>query len=222
MEQSLFRYIPEEYVESFIKRGEILFRPLSYYRDFEDKNVRRDEYEGTKIHLPIDGLKITKVDTGEEIPLAHTFESTAKEDDIFVYCLSTTCSGILAEKFEAKSCIEILKPMLFIGLIQNALNRRPSIKNKHLEHNLVKYYESHEPPIIDWALPERIALSKLSSFSWQNEYRIAFAVNGAFDVYNVETKFVPIGEHRKIQSSSYPERRIKLGNLSKICKIHHF
>lgn len=222
MEQSLFRYIPEEYVESFIKRGEILFRSLSYYRDYEDQNIKGDEYEGTKIHLPIDGLKITKVDTGEEIPLAHTFESTAKEDDIFVYCLSATSSGILAERFETKTCIEILKPMLFIGLIQAALNRRPSIKNKHLAHGLVKYYERHEPPIIDWALPERIALSKLSSFLWQDEYRIAFALNGAFDVYNVETKLAQLGEQRNVRSSCYPERLFKLGSLSKICKIHRF
>lgn len=211
-----------EYAEAFVRRGEMLFRALSYFRDYEDEGVRGDEFEGTRLHLPVDGLKATKVATGEVVSLPYTFESTAREDDIFVYCLSTTRSEFLAEKFNAKICVEIHDPVRLLALIRNALARRPSVKNKHLEYGLVKYYAPHEPPIVDWALPERIALSKPSIFSWQGEYRIAFAVNGAFNVENVQVQLVPLGERRRPRSTNHPERLLKLGNMSKLCTVHRF
>lgn len=225
MKESLFRYLPEEYATSFIKRGEVLFRSLSYYRDYEDDNIRRDEFEGTKVHLPHDGLKLTKIESGEVVSLPHRFESTANEDEIFVYCLSALCNESLAKDFKTKTCIEIVKPMIFIGLIRNAIERRSSIKNKQLTHGLVNYYLPSDPPLGDWALPEKIALSKLSlpSFTRQKEYRIAFAVNRAFDVYNVNTKLVLQNEQRdKNKYKNYPEKVFKLGDLSKICKVHRF
>jgi hypothetical protein len=172
--QSLFRYMPNEYADALVRRGEVLFRALSYFRDYEDEGIRSDEFEGTRTHLPKDGLKVTKVPTGEEVALPHSFESTAHEEDIFVYCLSTIFSKSLAEKFNAKTCVEILDSVRFLALSRNSLALRPSIKNKHLECGAVKYYELHDPPIVDWALPERIALSKPATFTWQSEYRIAF------------------------------------------------
>ncbi|OIR09767.1 hypothetical protein GALL_81720 [mine drainage metagenome] len=222
MKQSLFRYMTAEHAERFVRRGEMLFRSLSYFRDYEDEGIRSDEFEGTRLHLPVDGLKVTKVSTGEVIPLPYTFESTAKEDDIFVSCLSTTCSEFLAEKFNAKICIEIHEPIRLLALIRDALARRPSVKNKHLEYGPVKYYEPHEPPIVDWALPEKIALSKLAKYSWQSEYRIAFAINGAFNVEKVQVQLVPFGERRKPRSTDHPKQLLKLGNISKLCTVHQF
>jgi len=108
------------------------------------------------------------------------------------------------------------------SLIRNALARRPAIKNKHLEYGSVKYYAAHEPPIVDWALPEKIALSKPSAFSWQGEYRIAFAVNGAFNVENVQVQLVPLGERHRTRSTNHPQKLLKLGKMSKLCTIHQF
>lgn len=222
MKQSLFRYMAAEHAEAFVRRGAMLFRALSYFRDYEDEGVRGDEFEGTRLHLPVDGLKVTKVDTGEVVPLPYTLESTAHEDDIFVSCLSTIHSEFLAEKFKATTCVEIHEPVKLIRLIRNALARRSTIKNKHLEHGLVKYYEPHDPPIVDWALPERIALSKPSEFSWQEEYRIAFAINGAFNVENVQVRLVPLGARRRPRSTKHPKHLLKLGSISSLCTVHRF
>ena len=211
-----------KYAQAFVERGEMLFRALSYYRDYEDEGVRADEFEGTRLHLPLEGLKLTKVATGEVVPVPYTFESTAQEDDIFVSCLSTTRSQALVDKFGTDTCVEIAEPSKLLALIRNALARRPSVKNKHLEYGPVKYYAPHDPPIVDWALPERIALSKPSTFSWQGEYRIAFAVNGAFKVENIRVKLVPLGERHRHRSTNHPERLLKLGSMSKLCKIHRF
>ena len=222
MKHRLFRYMSKKHAEAFVDRGEVLFRALSYYRDYEDKGVRSDEFEGTRVHRPREGLKLTKVSTGEVVSVPHTFESTVREDDIFVSCLSITHSDALAEKFDTKICVEILEPGKFLALIRNALVRRPSVKNKHLEYGLVKYYAPHDPPIVDWALPERIALSKPSTFSWQSEYRIAFAVNDAFRVENTHLRLVLPGDRRAPRATSHPERLFKLGSLAKLCKVHHF
>lgn len=52
MKHALFRYISSEYAESFVDKGEMLFRTLSYFRDYEDEEVRADVLESTRVHLP--------------------------------------------------------------------------------------------------------------------------------------------------------------------------
>ncbi len=219
--QSLYKYLPNKYVNDFVHKGAVLFRSLSYFRDYEDAQ-RGDEFEGTKIYRPQKGLEITLTATQEKIVLPHSFESTANADDIFVFCLSTTLSTELASQFRADTCVEILNPTKFIAGIRAALLRRPSIKNKMLVHDKVKYYTPDEPPIVDWALPERIAMSKLDSYHPQQEYRIAFSINDAFRVENTQLRLVSAGERKVARATAYPERLFKLGNLAKICKIHTF
>jgi hypothetical protein len=65
---SLFRYFSARNAEAFIERGEVLFRSLSYFRDYEDAGVRSDEHEGTLVHLPTAGLKVNKVAAARLLP----------------------------------------------------------------------------------------------------------------------------------------------------------
>ncbi len=148
--------------------------------------------------------------------------STANEDDIFVFCLSTVLSSDLAAQFQASACVEILNPIRFIAGVRAALLRRPSIKSKILVHGEVKYYTPDEPPIVDWALPEKIAMSKLSFYIPQQEYRIAFALNSAFRVENTRLRLVSPGERIVPRAMTHPERLFKLGSLAKLSKVHHF
>lgn len=219
---SLYKYLPEQYVDPLIREGAVLFRTLSYFRDYEDALVRGDEFEGTKLYRPTNGLEVTLVATQEKVVLPHSFESSAHEDDIFIFCLSMILSEELATQFNTNVCVEIRNPALFISKIRDALSRRPSIKNKMLVHGEVKYYKPHEPPIVDWALPERIAMSKLESFRPQQEYRIAFSINGAFAVENTRLRLVVPGAYRSKRITAYHERRFKLGNISKMCRVHRF
>lgn len=219
---SLYKYLPEKYVGPLLSDGAVLFRTLSYFRDYEDAQVRGDEFEGTKLYRPAKGLEVTLVATQETVVLPHSFESSVNEDDIFVFCLSAVLSQELATQFKTSVCVEIRNPALYISKIRDALLRRPSIKNKMLVHGPVKYYEPHEPPIVDWALPERIAMSKLERFRPQQEYRIAFCINGAFEVENTRLRLVAPGTPRPKRVIAYPERQFKLGNISKICRVHRF
>jgi hypothetical protein len=92
----VYKYLPEQYVDSFLSKGEVLFRSLSYFRDYEDC-IRGDQYEGTKKFQPVDGLQITKVSTGERLNIPYSFESTVNTDDIFVFCASMVRSMKLAQ-----------------------------------------------------------------------------------------------------------------------------
>jgi hypothetical protein len=218
----LYKYLPAKYVDGFTRRGEILFRALSYFRDFEDAQTRGDEFEGTRLHLPKTGLAVTISKTQEKISLPHALESAVNEDDIFVFCLSTILSAELATQFKAEACVEIINPARFISGIRAALQRRPSVKNKDLVCGGVKYYNKEDLPIVDWALPERITMSKLRSYEGQCEYRIAFAINDAFAVHNTRLRLAVPGERRLPPSPTHPMHLLKLGSLQKFCKVHRF
>lgn len=219
---SLYKYLPAKYVESFVREGAILFRSLSYFRDYEDAQVRGDVFEGTRLYRPQSGLEITLTTTQQKVILPHSFESSANEDDIFVFCLSTALSADLASQFQATACVEIRNPSRLIAGVRDALLRRPSIKSKMLVHGEIRYYTEDQPPIIEWALPERIAMSKLSVYMSQQEYRLAFAVNGAFRVETSRLRLVSPGERRAPRTTSHPERLFKLGSLATLCKAHQF
>jgi hypothetical protein len=217
---SLYRYFSERNAQSFIERGEVLFRSLSYFRDYEDGGVRSDEHEGTLVHLPTDGLKVNKVATGEVVALPHQMEASAKEDDIFIYCLSTELSKEIAQRFSAEVVVEIHDQTRFLALVRSSMALRKRLQVSKLVSQPVRYYEWHEPPIVDWALPERIAMRKPMSFGWQKEHRIAVPLGDAFGVENVSVNLVLPGTKRPRRPTPHPSVLLKLGNLSKICSVH--
>lgn len=217
--QRLFRYFSEEHASDFVQKGTVLFRSLTYFRDYEDVGVRADEYEGTLVHQMQEGVAINNLTAGA-LSLPYRFESTVKEDEIFVYCMSTELSPEIAQRFGADIAIEILDLSKFLNCLRTALSLRRRFRVDQLVHEDVRYYDWHEPPIVDWALPERIAMKKPKSFSWQKEYRFAVPIKDAFRVGNVKNNLVPIGSNRMFRAKAHPQQFLNLGNLSRICKIH--
>ena len=121
---SLYRYFSEKNAHAFVQKGEVLFRALSYFRNYEDDEARGDKFEGTLIHLPDNGLKVKNVHTVQEISLPYRFDSTAKEDDIFVYCMSQVLSMEIAKRFQAEVAVEIFDLAKFLNLVRSALSLR--------------------------------------------------------------------------------------------------
>ena len=215
----LFKYIPEEYVKDFVSGGIVLFRSLSYFRDYEDSNIRGDEFEGTRVFCPPEGLRIHNQTQNTIGNLNQCFESTANEDDIFAFCMSQHLKAELFDFFKTEYCIEILKPHRFLAKLKHAILPMEAVTEKFIVFDTVHYYSAAEPPIVDWALPERIALLKPEPYSQQYEVRAAFAVNGAFRPENVKVRLVARGERRFPKSENHPEMKVKLGNLSSLCRI---
>jgi hypothetical protein len=147
-------------------------------------------------------------------------ESTAKEDYIFIYCMSTELSSDIANRFNAERVVEILDPVKFIALVRFSLSLRKRLRAEQLVHQPIRYYEWHEPPMTDWALPEKIAVRKPSSFGWQKEYRLAVPLGDAFRVENVNVNLVLQGAIRPRRMTPHPSVMLKLGKLSRICRVH--
>ena len=186
--QPLFKYLPSKYVDAFVGRGELLFRSLSYFRNYEELQVRGDRHEGKRLFAPSQGLEVTKTETGEKMLLPWAFEASVKDREIYVFCLSLARSPDLAHEFKTDICVEVREPAALRAKIRGALALRRWVKQGRLLHGIVDYYSPTEAPLAEWAVPERMVMRKTNNYRHQQEYRLAFARGGALKVNNVETQ----------------------------------
>ncbi|NIA57596.1 hypothetical protein HAV22_28625 [Massilia sp. TW-1] len=84
----------------------------------------------------------------------------------------------------------------------------------------VAYRAFDEPSGIEWALPDRIAMTKVSGYAYQSEYRFLFGRARLFDVENVRAELVSNGLEPPAADNHSTDYVLQLGDLSKICKIH--
>lgn len=219
---TLFKYLPSKFLDAFVGQGEILFRSLSYFRNYEEIKVRGDRHEGRRLYQPPQGLEITKVDTGEKSLLPWAFESCVKDREIFVFCLSTKFSEGLAQEFGADACVSIHDPVALIARIRAALSLRRWVKHGCLLHQPVDYYSPSEAPFAEWAVPERMVMRKTTEYSYQNEYRLAFARGNALQVNNVDALITSTPGSSEPTLSGHPEHKLRVGSLARICTVRTF
>lgn len=218
----VYKYLPSQYAERLLSKGELLFRSLSYFQDLEDDGVRQDDHEGILSHRPADGLEINNISSGEAFNLPHRFESEALVDQIFVACFSTELSSDLAAEFGADACIEITDVIRLVARVRGVLRLRSAVDKKVLPFGLVEYRTGEEPPIVDWALPEKIVMLKRVEYQRQKEFRIAFAEGDAFAVENVALR-LQLGERPgRPTRGHYPQHILKLGDMGKFGRLHGF
>lgn len=117
-----YKYFDEKkWAEAFLD-GNLLFRSLAYFRDYEDAEIRGDYHEGTMLYRPTEGLVINNKTQGKTFTLpGWTLESEVKGGEIFVYCLSRSLNDVMREKFRAAACVEIRDINTFCARIAKAL-----------------------------------------------------------------------------------------------------
>ena len=216
----LFRYLPEKYLASTLD-GNVLFRSLSYYRDYERDSVRGDYLEGNRAFRPDTGLLLTNVETGEKflLPREH-FQPKVNSEDIFVSCMSTDLKTDLFEEFDTTVCVEILDPEKFVEAIRVAVEKEHGKTNSdRLIAKSVDYYRPSDPIGATWALPERIVFSKEERYSRQAEHRIAFPTNDGFKFENVN---IEIGDFSKAKREGVIHKTFlaSIGDIRKLAKVH--
>lgn len=219
---SIFKYLPSAYVERFINNGEVLFRSLSYFRSYEEQQVRGDPYEGVRLYQPQEGLHLTKLENGENIVINGAFESKVREREILILCMSSLKNEDLAKKFTSEACIEIYNKAAFLSLIRASLKRRRAYKSSRLLYGEVQYYQPESHPKSVWALPEKIVMRKTMHYEWQHEYRIAFGAAGSLDVEAVTTQITTTPGVILPVLDGHPEIILRLGSLRHICRVHYF
>ena len=218
----LYKYLPSQFLNTLVLEGKFLFRTLSYFQDFEDSEVRGDTYEGIHKYAKVKGIEINNISRGEDSKEQWTFKSKVRSEEIFIFSTSTVKSRMLAEEFGSDVCVEFTNFGEVLRRLNMAVRLRKKIKPNKLFSGSVRYYSESEAPGIDWAFPERIASRKLEQFSRQQEHRLMYSLNNALE-YGHTTQELEISPSSGLRAESvHKEMILKVGNISKWCKIHEF
>lgn len=165
MDQSLFKYIPNQFIEQYVEEGQILFRPLSYfineYQEPKGVFVRCDPSEGG---VEIDTHNIDEVYVNgtkcEIVPNSfYAWQAYKNPHNFFIHCVSKKLSSELFMDFKSDSCIEIIDPNTFIEMLKAA------IPFSELYHNDVDYKDKVQRP------DKKLFFYKEEKYTRQNEYR---------------------------------------------------
>jgi hypothetical protein len=224
--RSLYKYYSErQWAEEFLE-GKLLFRSLAYFRDYEDQNVREDQNEGTAIFRPEGGLIVNNLTQGKTFALPHhAFQSSANQEEIFVFCVSRSRTDELRQRFTAVACIEILDVGTFCARVEAALPpaaRFPGRAGRPARiGRRVEYYRETEGGNARWALPEAIATSKLDSYAWQDEFRLVFSLTDALEFEHVHTRLVHQRNAREAaKPTEHHSYHVQARSLRDVCRLH--
>jgi hypothetical protein len=217
-----FKYFSRlEYAESFLD-GKVFCQTAAYFRDYEDAQAQQivgDEYEGTRLYRPLNGLEIDNLTQNWRGVLNAGIEFTTKAHEIYVFCISHSFNDLLKKEFNAVACAEILDPRAFIRRFLSALPEVAKQEGKHVARR-VSYYNPEDVPGNVWALPDLIITTKLRRFRYQDEYRLAYTTTDALAFENCTNQIVD----RKARPAPKPEEHfhqtLELGDLRDICRVH--
>lgn len=210
----LYKYFTNrEWAQQFLE-GSIYFNSLGFFCDCEDEEIRGDRYEGTSIYRPNGGLQVTNFTKRFNATMpGWSFQSKVKLEEIFVLCASRSFTDELKEKFKAVACVEITNIESLCTRIRKALPQGSTFRN-----GAAKYYDETEGPGSRWPQPELIAMSKVNTFEWQDEYRLLFSPTDALDFENVVTQLTR--EEMKPSAVDHKAYVIQTRSLRDICRLH--
>ncbi|MDZ4306726.1 hypothetical protein [Allopontixanthobacter sp.] len=115
----LFKYFPNEsYARALMRKGEMRFGSLAYYRGIEDCAVRGDPMDEMLHYAPAGGIEITMVADGRKLT-GNAFTTAA--ENMFVYYASNDISAELARDF-GRFCVEIADPDVFVRRLKARAN----------------------------------------------------------------------------------------------------
>ena len=228
MRHSRFKYFHNpDHAQDFLD-GAMFCWNAAYYRDYEDAKVAQvvgDEYEGTRLYRPLNGLEIANLTqhTGGTLQVGAEFITKAHE--IFVYCVSMSFNDALKTEFDAKACVEICDPRAFIQRWQRALPPEALVTSGAVGDyqkyvcRMVCYYDAHDLPRNVWAIPDLITTTKLRRFAYQEEYRFAYTRTDAFKFENVRVELVDRKARPAPKADEHRHETLHLGDLHDICRL---
>jgi hypothetical protein len=222
-QHSWYRFFSERrWAEAFLD-GEIRFRSLAYFRDYEDGTSRQvigDHYEGSRTWMPEGGVIMRGRTTGQvgKFTEPWAFNALVNAEDIFVYCVSNSYNDLLVREFNAVACIEIFNKSAFFGRLRPALPPNAKLVSGPVEYYQYQQSEKLQLNTLMASSPDKIVRSKLVHFSYQDEYRFAFSTTNALDAGSARfclREFKPAPN-----PSEHHDETLHLGSLRDICRLH--
>jgi hypothetical protein len=214
----LYKFLPVEFAERFVRNGEVLFRTLSYFRALEHA-ARGDEAEGVHIDAPDNDVTLT-TNTGIRTVGRYRYLRSVRQDDIFAFCCSTEFSEDLFDAFNADACVAIRNAELFLLRCKIAVRRPLPLEPPGLLHGPVSYFALNRDAPLDVTVGANIPFLKHARFADQKEYRAVFARRGGFHMTNriVQPQFAFAEE---IAASRKYQRLIRIGDLRTFATVVH-
>jgi len=228
MRRNRFKYFHNpDHAQQFLD-GKMFCWNAAFYRDYEDAKAQQivgDEYEGTRLFRPVNGLEVTNLTQNTKTTLQRGAEFITQAHEIFIFCVSMSFNDTLQQEFDANACVEIHEPREFNQRWRKALPPEALVTSgavgdyPKFVNRLVSYYQGHDVPGNVWAIPDLITTTKLKKFDYQDEYRFAFTKTDAFRFENVRIELVD----RKARPVPRPEEHfhetLDLGDLRDICRM---
>ena len=142
MKHSRFKYFSKlDYAKQFLG-GSIFCQTAAFFRDYEDAEARQiigDEYEGTRLYRPLNGLEMNNLTRNYSENLKAGMECITKAHEIYVFCVSLSFTEGLKKELKAVACAEICDPGEFINRWRKALPEEAQKDGKHVSRR-VNYY----------------------------------------------------------------------------------
>ena len=217
---AIYKYFTEEaHALALINEGELLLQPLSHFRRLEDGGNRGDQHDAALNHGQPGGLQAFR-ENGEPFILNNNFRAAARGSEIFVYCASNQLSAEIAEEL-GHFCVEVDDPEILVHRLRQRARPASQIDYERVVAGPVDYRPGGRPPGVDWALPDRLVLTKPEQFVRQDEYRIAIGRRNAFDVHAVDLHLLAEGAAPPLPVEPVPAPIfIRVGPLGNHAKLH--
>jgi hypothetical protein len=204
-------------------QGEVVFRSLAYFRDFEDpvrKQAIGDRCEGTQAGMLKAGIIVTDHSTGKVLSkFVEPFEFNAQvnAEAIFVFCVSNSFNEVLRREFGATACIEILNKREFFARLDSAPPAGAKLVSGPVRYDEYAA-EAHLKTLIAQPSPQDIVRSKIDYFSYQDEYRFAFSTG---DALNDGQSRLCLRAFKPWRSpAQHHSNVLHLGDLTDFCRLH--
>jgi hypothetical protein len=204
--------------------GKMFCQTAAFFRDYEDAEAQQiigDEYEGTRLYRPANGLEMTNLTRNYRQNLKKGMELIMRAHGIYVFCVSLSFNEILKKEFKAVACAEIYDPRELINRWLKALPDDEKPDGKHISRR-VGYYRPEDLPGNVWALPDLITTTKLKRFEYQDEYRFAYTKTNVFAFENCKIEIVDRDARPARKLEEHFKETLELGDLRDICRIHEF
>lgn len=218
--EKLYKYVPSKYVEDVFGKGELLFRNLAYFSQYEDER-RGDPLEAHHRDNPDNDIKITNLSTRTEIKGDFSFLNTTDPNPIYAFCMSKDHRTELYKEFQSEACIEVADVEKFLLRIKVKLKHYVSCHESGLLHGDVKYYAANRPAGFNITNATELVFAKDEKFGKQNEYRIVFGTKEAFKLVQkivINRLYDFKGE---AMQGTPDEKLIRIGDISDIARVHY-
>jgi len=224
MKHRRYKYFSKlEYAGQFLDGG-MFCQTAAFFRDYEDAKAQQiigDEYEGTRLYRPANGLEFNNLTRNTTGTLDMGMECAVKGHEIYIFCMSTLFNDKMKNEFNAVACIEIQNPRIFIDRWKNALPEEAKKEDNNIARR-VAYYKPEDVPGNVWALPDRIITTKLKQFEYQAEHRLAYTTTDAFGFENCSYQLVDRKARPAPRREEHFSQTLNLGSIGDICQLHRF